>query len=227
MVFASLEKFRVARTVLGRVGGVEMSSDSPRRGSGEWRRERFDVVAACGCSVPRRFRVMRPPPAEGSSWEASRASDMPAGVDGSSFTLPRLAGRSSEVGIAPGAVLTEWLRVMRAESSAVDETVESGLRSRFVRPRARVARGAGAGSGSADCSDCAPSRLRVDRVDRPTGSERFNTGLRGSAAGDGRGVPGFRYDGRLRPPLGLPLGGGVASAAMTSVTMGLVGGTPR
>ena len=77
---------------------------------------------------------------------------------------------------------------MRADSSAVEDTVESGLRSRFVRPRARVVRGAD--SGSAEGSELAPSRLRVDRVDRAAGSERFKTGDSGSAAGDGSGVPG-------------------------------------
>lgn len=77
---------------------------------------------------------------------------------------------------------------MRVDSSAVEDTVESGLRSRFDRPRARVVRGGS--SGSADGSELAPSRCRADRVDRTVGSERFNTGLSGSAAGDGSGVPG-------------------------------------
>ena len=89
--------------------------------------------------------------------------------------------------MAPAAVLTEWLRVMRVDSSAVDETTECGLRSRFGRPRDLV--GIGNISSSADCSEAAASRFRVDLVDRPAGSERFRTGLRGSTDGDGIGDP--------------------------------------
>lgn len=174
------------------------------------------------CRVPLRFRVIGPP-ADGSSCGASGASTKPAGVEGSALTCPLLPGRSSDVRFAPAAVLTEWLRVTRAESSAVEETAESGLRSRFGLPRARVVRGAG--SGSADCSDCAPSRFRVDRVDRAAGSERFSTGLKGSSAGDGRGVPGCRCGGRFIPPLVL---GGVARAEMISDTIrAFAGGTRR
>lgn len=218
MVAESLEKLRVANTVVGRAGGVPRSSDS---WAGEWRRERLGMGWGCDWSVPRRLRVIRPL-AEGSSCETSGASTMPAGVEGSALTWPLLPGRSSDVGIAPAAVLTDWLRVTRADSSAVDDTVESGLRSRLVRLRARVVRGGS--SGSTDCSEFAPSRFRVDLVDLAAGSERFKTGLRGSAAGDGRGVPGLvRCGGRFKPPFGKPLGG-VARAAMMSDTIRAFGG---
>ena len=80
--------------------------------------------------------------------------------------------------MAPAAVLTDWLRVMRVESSAVDETTECGLRSRLGRPRVRG--GIGKLSSSVCWSGAAASRFRVALVDRLAGSERFSTGLSGS-----------------------------------------------
>ena len=103
MVDESLEKLRVASTVVGRAGGVPRSSDSC---AGEWRRERLGMGCGCVWSVPRRLRVMGPL-AEGSSCETSGASTKPAGVEGSALTCPLLPGRSSDVGIAPAAVLTD------------------------------------------------------------------------------------------------------------------------
>ena len=89
---------------MGRGGGVSKASDS---GAGEWRRDRLGAGCGWDCRVPRRLRVMGPPEAEGSSCATSGASRKAAGVEGSAFTRALLPGRSSEVGIAPAAVLTD------------------------------------------------------------------------------------------------------------------------
>lgn len=195
--------------------------DQSPSSSGE--RWRLRLADGCGmdCNVLRLVRVVRPPEVP----SASGISTKPAGVDGSSLTLPLLPGRSSDAGSAPAAVLTEWLRVSR-DSSAVEETTEWGVISRLARPRVLVDRGAVSASGSIDFSDSALPRRRADRAERPTGSERFNTGLNGSTSvtGEGIGVPTCRSVGRrlkLRFMLDL---GGVASAAIISETTRLGGG---
>lgn len=132
---------------------------------------------------------------------------MPAGVEGSILTLPLLVGRSSDIGRAPAAVLTEWLRVSVA-SSAVDETKECGLRSRFCRTRGRVDL----------VDDAVPDgwslsrvcRFRIDLEERPASSERSKTGLKGSISvtGDGMGVPRSKFGGiRLKLLVNLFRGG--------------------
>ncbi len=210
-----LWKLRVAVTVLGLGWGVGQRSSEASRSS-ERLRVRFEEGCACDCSVPARLRVRRPLDAEGTSGTSA------AGVDGSTLTLLLLPGRSSEIGRAPAAVLTDWLRVGRVESSAVDETTECGLRSRLGRPRARVDRAADSGSGSADGSESSLPRFLIDFRDLAEGSVRFSCGLTGStyALGDGRGDPRCRFDDLCLKVAFNFFRGGVARAEMMLLTSG-------
>ena len=84
----------------------------------------------------------------------------------------------------------------------------------------------GNASSSSGCSDKVAARLRVDLVDRAGGSVRFKTGLRGSISGLGIGVPTLSGGG-LRSLFHNGLcksRGGVARAAMMSVTRRELGG---
>lgn len=161
---------------------------------------------------------MRPTDA-GSCVVSGVSSTKAAGVDGSALTLPLLPGRSSEGGSAPAVVLTDWLRVIRADSSAVDAT-ESGLRSRLRLPRERA--GTDSASVSSGCSEKVLGRFRVDLVARPGGSVRLVSGLRGSTSGRGTGVPpvmGGRRFSLFHTALRCCCLGGVARAAIMSETM--------
>lgn len=121
MVWEVLWKLRVANTVVGFGGGGGVGARSSDAAEVErWRRCRLEAGWGWEWRVPLRLRVTRPPDccSAGVSWSSAR----PAGVEGSSLTLPLLPGRSSDAGTAPVAVLTDWLRVMRPASSAAEET---------------------------------------------------------------------------------------------------------
>ena len=151
-----------------------------------------------------------------------------AGVEGSAFTVPLLRGRSSEVVRAPVNVLTEWLRVVR-ESSAVDEAVENGLRSRLALPRSLP--DTCNDSVASDRSVNAPAFVLPDLVPRVARSSRFSTGLRGSTSGDGIGVPVLKGVGRRsffhKGARALCCRGGVARAAIIPETRASAGCATR